>query len=47
VVARATAEKMARVMPNARWVEVANAGHSPQFDNPREFMKTVEKFLSD
>jgi pimeloyl-ACP methyl ester carboxylesterase len=42
VLARTTPEKMVRVMPNARWVEIANAGHSPQFDNPEEFLNAVQ-----
>jgi pimeloyl-ACP methyl ester carboxylesterase len=45
VFARATAEQMVRVMPQARWVEIANAGHSPQFDNPSGFLKAVKEFL--
>jgi len=45
VFARATAEKMVRVMPQARWVEIADAGHSPQFDNPEEFLKCLKEFL--
>lgn len=45
VFARATAEKMVHVMPNARWIDIANAGHSPQFDNPSEFLRAIEEFL--
>jgi pimeloyl-ACP methyl ester carboxylesterase len=45
VFARETAEKMVRVMPQARWIEIADAGHSPQFDNPEIFLKAVQEFL--
>ncbi len=47
VFSRDTAEKMVRVMPNARWIEIPNAGHSPQFDNPGEFLKAVPRSLSE
>jgi pimeloyl-ACP methyl ester carboxylesterase len=40
------AEELAAHMPNARWVEVENAGHSVHGDNAAGFVRELERFLS-
>jgi 3-oxoadipate enol-lactonase len=38
---------LAKLMPNARAVRVAQAGHSVCFERPAEFNRIVDEFLSD
>lgn len=45
VLARATAERMVRDIPNCRLVEVPNSGHSVPLDNPTGFLEVVQQFL--
>ena len=45
ILSRETAEKMQRVVPNARLVEVAGAGHTVPLDNPEGFEEAVMEFL--
>lgn len=45
IFAPATAQRMLDLIPNSRLVEVPNAGHLVQGDNPVEFEKVVRAFL--
>jgi pimeloyl-ACP methyl ester carboxylesterase len=45
VLTRETAERMARLIPNCRLVEVPRAGHTVHLDNPPAFLAAVESFL--
>ena len=40
-------QQMARLMPNAALVPVANAGHFPFLDAPQVFYPVLDAFLSD
>ncbi len=42
---RETAERMAREIPNGRWVDVTDSGHSVSTDNPEGFIAVVRPFL--
>ncbi len=42
---RETAARMAHVIPNGRWVDVADAGHSVSTDNLEGFVAAVRPFL--
>lgn len=39
------AEKLARTLPDGRWVRVENAGHTVQGDNPRGLLEALLKFF--
>jgi pimeloyl-ACP methyl ester carboxylesterase len=39
------ADELVAHMPNARWVEVENAGHTVQGDNPAGLLRELEAFL--
>jgi pimeloyl-ACP methyl ester carboxylesterase len=41
------AEELVARMPNARWVEVPNAGHTVQGDNPAGLLRELEPFLAE
>jgi esterase len=41
------AEKLARALPNGRWVRVAGAGHTIQGDNPRGLVEAMLAFFRD
>jgi 3-oxoadipate enol-lactonase len=41
-----TSEDIARTMPNARFVVIPDAAHSPQFENPGAWLDVVTEFLS-
>jgi pimeloyl-ACP methyl ester carboxylesterase len=41
------AEELVGRMPNARWVEVPNAGHTVQGDNPAGLLRELEPFLAE
>ena len=43
---RAVSARMAEVIPDARLVVVADAGHSPQFENPQAWYAAVSEFLA-
>jgi pimeloyl-ACP methyl ester carboxylesterase len=43
---RAAAETMAKEIPGAELVVIADAGHSPQEDRPDEWLRVVEQHLS-
>lgn len=45
VLGRATAERMAREIPDCRLVEVPESGHSIPLDNPPGFLAAVQPFL--
>jgi pimeloyl-ACP methyl ester carboxylesterase len=40
------AEKLARALPDGRWVKVAGAGHTVQGDNPTGLLVSLREFLS-
>jgi pimeloyl-ACP methyl ester carboxylesterase len=39
------ADELVAHMPNARWVEVENAGHTVQGDNPAGLLRELDAFL--
>jgi pimeloyl-ACP methyl ester carboxylesterase len=39
--------RMAATIPSAELVVVPDAGHSPQFENPRPWLDALERFLAD
>jgi pimeloyl-ACP methyl ester carboxylesterase len=41
------AEKLARALPDGRWVKVAGAGHTVQGDNPAGLLVSLREFLSE
>ena len=41
------AEKLARALPDGRWVKVAGAGHTVQGDNPAGLLMSLREFLSE
>lgn len=41
------AEKLARALPDGRWVRVENAGHTVQGDNPRGLLEALLKFFGE
>jgi pimeloyl-ACP methyl ester carboxylesterase len=41
------AEKLARSLPNGRWVRIENAGHTVQGDNPRGLLDALRGFFRD
>lgn len=43
----ASAEKIASLIPNSRLVIFEKSGHSPQFEEPELFQKTMRDFLAD
>ncbi len=45
LLSRETAERMARVIPNCKSVEVAQSGHVVPMDNPSGFLTAVRPFL--
>lgn len=45
LLARETAERMARTIPNCKLVEIARAGHSVPADNPNAFIAALREFL--
>jgi esterase len=47
VFARESAESFAKRLPRARWVEVPNAGHTVQGDNPSGLAHVMKEFLSE
>lgn len=46
LLSRETAERMVRVIPNCRLVEVPGSNHPVPFDNPEGFLQAVDEFLS-
>ncbi len=40
------AGEMAESLPHAAWVSIAEAGHTVHLEQPRQFVATVERFLS-
>ena len=36
-----------QAIPNARMAVIDNAGHYPQIEQPEEFVRTVEQFVSN
>jgi pimeloyl-ACP methyl ester carboxylesterase len=46
MLSRASAEKLAAELPDARLCSVRRAGHAVMFDNPEAFLATVRPFLS-
>ena len=44
-VSRAKAERIARAIPNCRWVEVSRSTHYPHMDNPAGFLAEIRPFL--
>lgn len=40
-------ELIARCIPHARFIKIANAGHSVYFERPEEFNRTLTDFLRD
>ena len=47
VVKRENGERLARSIPNARFVSIAGAGHSVQGDNPHSLSEALEQFLRE
>jgi pimeloyl-ACP methyl ester carboxylesterase len=45
LLARETAERMTRTIPDCKLVDVSNAGHSVPLDNPERFVAAVREFL--
>jgi pimeloyl-ACP methyl ester carboxylesterase len=45
VLARATAERMARTIPHCRLVEISQAAHTVTADNPDKFIAVLREFL--
>ena len=41
---REAGERMARALPNGRFVAIAEAGHGVQWERPRKFLEAVEAF---
>ena len=41
---REAGERMARALPNGRFVAIADAGHGVQWERPRKFLEAVEAF---
>jgi pimeloyl-ACP methyl ester carboxylesterase len=41
------AEKIVGVLPDARWVRIANAGHTIQGDNPRDLVAEMRGFFEE
>jgi len=41
------AERLARALPDGRWVKVERAGHTVQGDNPAGLLIALRKFLSE
>ena len=41
------AERLAHMLPHARWVRVENAGHNVQGDNPRGLLDAMNPFLRE
>jgi pimeloyl-ACP methyl ester carboxylesterase len=47
VLSDAAAERFARSLPRARWVQVAKAGHNVQGDNPSGLLDALQPFLKE
>ena len=43
----AASHRMATTIPDARRVEIPDAGHSPQFENPDAWWGAVHDFLDE
>ena len=41
---REAGERMARALPNGRFVAIADAGHGVQWERPRKFLEAVQAF---
>ena len=47
VLKRENGERLARTIPNARFISIAGAGHSVQGDNPHSLSEALEQFLRE
>jgi esterase len=43
----ARAQDFARALPNGRWVDIPNAGHTVQGDNPRDLVLALRRFFAE
>jgi len=41
------ADRLARALPDGRWVKVEGAGHTVQGDNPAGLLVALREFLSE